>query len=143
MTPVARRCYSALVGPATVAAWMWLDASEDIAFGADILLSAAAALAQDLRLIDTPADGRSATGSNVHSTLDEKAAAAAGGEQGAGTRQLRNVENAAAIERQAAGACWCAHKSSALPNRLLCLPPSQVLCLAVIWQDKCHHMTHP
>ena len=35
-----------------LAAWLWVDAAEDIAFGLDILLSAAAALATDLHLFD-------------------------------------------------------------------------------------------
>ena len=101
----APRCYSALMDPATVAAWMWLDAAEDIAFGADILLSAAAALARDLRWVDAPADGGGAARGEPASALDEKAAAAPGAEQGAGRRGScpRSVKSAAGAVQKAAG----------------------------------------
>lgn len=89
------RCYSALMDPA----WMWLDAAEDIAFGVDILLSVAAALARDLRLVDAPADGSSASRGEPVGTLDEKAATAPGAEQGARAGQPpRSAGSAAAVQ---------------------------------------------
>lgn len=130
--------------PATVAAWMWLDAAEDIAFGVDILLSAAAALARDLRLVDAPADGSGAFRGEPASTMDEKPAVAPGAEQGAGAGQLRrSAESAAAAVQQAAGARWRAHGSCARdPTRRHALLPDRCrpeLCLAVNSQRRRLH----
>jgi hypothetical protein len=75
-----------------LAAWLWVDAAEDIAFGLDILLSAAAALATDLHLFDAaPGDlagaerGRGRAG-DAASPQDPAARAgtAASGDPGAG-----------------------------------------------------------
>lgn len=84
---------------------MWLDAAEDIAFGVDILLSVAAALARDLRLVDAPADGSSASRGEPVGTLDEKAATAPGAEQGTRAGQPpRSAASAAAAVQLASAA---------------------------------------
>ncbi|KAK9831975.1 hypothetical protein WJX81_004730 [Elliptochloris bilobata] len=90
--PSAPACYSALAGPGLQDTWMWLDGAEDIAFGVDILLSAAAALAQDLRLFDAAAGGDGAIGAGgralaAGSAPDDKAGAAAGGLLGGSAAQ--------------------------------------------------------
>ena len=51
---------------------MWVDASEDIVFGVDILLSAATAVAQDLQLFERPQREFGGDGGGRNSTQDAR-----------------------------------------------------------------------